>query len=264
MSSLSDSPQYLIGPQLYPAFVRLARWMLPMVLVVAAVVNAAVYLAVEPTPVIGELIAVAAAKAVMAALLTVAILAALFAILERVLSPEQLARIAPVESSKVRGDHSRGVFLHTTHPGLTETVGSLVFIVFLALIPVIPTSFVYAGQLNDGGSFVNPDLWNVWLPVYYGFLVVFAAAEVWKLRARKSTTAMRVVNLVATFVFAAFLTAAVLTMDIVDPVILDDAAWSRSSWADPALVVVIWAVTLWSVITAVRTRGVSDKRLSLR
>lgn len=236
MSSLSDSPQYLIGPQLYPAFVRLARWMLPMVLVVAAVVNAAVYLAVEPTPVIGELIAVAAAKAVMAALLTVAILAALFAILERVLSPEQLARIAPVESSKVRGDHSRGVFLHTTHPGLTETVGSLVFIVFLALIPVIPTSFVYAGQLNDGGSFVNPDLWNVWLPVYYGFLVVFAA----------------------------FLTAAVLTMDIVDPVILDDAAWSRSSWADPALVVVIWAVTLWSVITAVRTRGVSDKRLSLR
>lgn len=264
MSSLSDSPQYLIGPQLYPAFIRLLLWMLPMVLIVAAVVNAAVYLATEPAPVIGAMIATILTKTIMAALLTVGILAVLFAILERVLPPEQLARLVPAEPFSGRVVPSDGATSRSSRARLTETVGSLVFIVFLALIPVIPTSFVYAGQLNDGGSFLNPDLWNIWLPVYYGFLVVFAAAEVWRLRVRESTTSMRVVSLVATFAFAAFLTAAVLTTDIVDPVILDDAAWSRSSWVDPVLVVVIWVVTLWSVITAARSRLVSDKRLNLR
>lgn len=264
MSSLSDSPQYLIGPQLYPAFTRLTRWMLPLVLVGAAVVNAAVYLATEPTPVIGAMIVTILTKMVMAALLTVGITAILFAVLERVLAPEQLARLVPAEPFSGRVVPDRDTKSRSARAHRTEALGSLVFIAFLALIPVIPTSFVYAGQLNDGGSFLNPDLWNVWLPVYYGFLVVFAAAEVWKLRARKSTAAMLVVNLVVTFVFAAFLTAAVLTMDIVDPSILDDAAWSRSSWVIPVLVVVIWAVTLWSVITAGRSRLASDKRLSLR
>lgn len=264
MSSLSDSPQYLIGPQLYPAFTRLTRWMLPLVLVGAVVVNAAVYLATEPAPVIGAMIATILTKTIMAALLTVGILAVLFAILERVLPPEQMARLVPAEPFSGRVVPSHGATSRSSRARLTETVGPLVFIVFLALIPVIPTSFVYAGQLNAGGSFLNPDLWNVWLPVYYGFLVVFAAVEVWKLRAQKSTVAMRAVNLVATFAFAAFLTAAVLIVDVVDPVILDDAAWSRSSWLDPALVVVIWAVTLWSVITAARSRLVFDKRLSLR
>lgn len=169
MSALFDSPQYLIGPQLYPAFTGLTRWMLPTVLVGAAVVNAAVYLVTEPTPVIG------------------------------------------------------------------------------ALIPIIPTSFVYAGHLNDGGSFLNPGLWNVWLPIYYGFLVVFAAAEVWKVHAPRLTTAVRLAGLGVPCAFAVFVSAAILTQDIVDPAILDDAAWSRASWLDPALVVVIWMPALWIV-----------------
>ncbi len=133
MSALSDSPQYLIGPQLYPAFTGLTRWMLPTVLVGAAVVNAAVYLATEPTPVIGALIVITAAKAVVAALLTVAILTALFAVLERVLPPEQVARLVPAEPIRVRGVHSPKWKSCTSHGHLTQAAGSLVVIVFLAL-----------------------------------------------------------------------------------------------------------------------------------
>lgn len=133
MSALSDSPQYHIGPQLYPAFTGLTRWMLPTVLVGAAVVNAAVYLATEPTPVIGALIVITAAKAVVAAMLTVAILTALFAVLERVLPPEQVARLVHAEPIRVRGVHSHNRKSCTSHGHLTQAAGSLVFIVFLAL-----------------------------------------------------------------------------------------------------------------------------------
>ena len=247
MSALSDSPQYLIGPQLYPAFTGLTRWMLPMVLVGAAVVNAAVYLATEPTPVIGALIVIMTAKATVAALLTVVILTALFAVLERVLPPEQVARLVPAEPIRMRGVHSRNRKSCPSHDHLAKTAGSLVFIMFLALIPIIPTSFVYAGHLNDGGSFLNPGLWNVWLPVYYGFLVVFTAAEVWKVHTPRLTTLVHLAGLGVIFAFAVFLSAAVLTQDIVDPAILDDAAWFRASWHDPALVVVMWILALWNV-----------------
>lgn len=247
MSALFDSPQYLIGPQLYPAFTGLTRWMLPTVLVGAAVVNAAVYLVTEPTPVIGALIVITTTKAIVAALLTVAILTALFAVLERVLPPEQVARWVPAEPLRVRGVPSQDWKVCASQGHLIEIVGSLVFIVFLALIPIIPTSFVYAGHLNDGGSFLHPGLWNVWLPIYYGFLVVFAAAEVWKVHAPRLTTAVRLAGLGVPCAFAVFVSAAILTQDIVDPAILDDAAWSRASWLDPALVVVIWMPALWIV-----------------
>lgn len=111
-----------------------------------------------------------------------------------------------------------------SHGHLIETAGSLVRIVFLALIPITPTSFVYAGHLNDGGSFLNSGLWGVWLPICYGFLVVFAATEVWKTHAPRLTTNLRLAGLGVTFVFGVFLSSAILTQDIVDPAILDDAA----------------------------------------
>ncbi|MBD2765862.1 hypothetical protein IEE91_11810 [Kocuria sp. cx-455] len=247
MNSLSASPQYLIGPHLYPAFIRLTRWMLPMVLVVAAAVNAAVYLGTEPTPVIGAMIVTVLTRAVVAAILTVAILVALFAVLERVLPPEQVAQLVPAGPFSGRVVPSQDMRARSSPGHLTETVGSLVFLGFLGLIPIIPTSFVYAGHLNGGGSFLNQELWNLWLPVYYGFLVVFAGVEVWRAHAPRLTAIKRLAGLGITLAFAAFLSAAILTQDIMDPAILDDAAWSRASWLDPALVALLWMLALLSV-----------------
>ena len=59
----------------------------------------------------------------------------------------------------------------------------------MALVPFLPTSFFYVGHLNDGGGFLNPGLWDGWIPAYLGFLLLLALIESWRLASGTWSTA---------------------------------------------------------------------------
>src|SRR5699024_3382584 len=61
-----------------------------------------------------------------------------------------------------------------------EAALGLVFIVVPATIPFIPTTLLYVGHLNEGGTFINPDLGVGWLVGYWAFLALMAVVEIIK------------------------------------------------------------------------------------
>lgn len=59
----------------------------------------------------------------------------------------------------------------------------MIFLALFALVPFLPTTFVYVGHLNDGGAFVDPGLWSGWIPAYLILLVILGIIEVWRMAA---------------------------------------------------------------------------------
>ncbi|MCU1515538.1 MAG: putative rane protein, partial [Pseudarthrobacter sp.] len=212
-----DAPQYLIGPELFPAYVRLARWLLPMVALIAAVVNAVVYATTEPGAAIGGMIGTIVGNSAVALLIATGVVTTLFAIGERVLPEKDKAEMnKSVSYVDWNADH-----LYEDAPSRrisrSETITALIFLVIMALMPVVPSTFFYVGHLNDAGSFVNPELWDGWIPAYFAFLAALMVVEAWKLSAGRWPAPILWTGLLVDAAFAVFLTAAVLTQDVLDP-----------------------------------------------
>jgi hypothetical protein len=257
-----DAPQYLVGPELYPAFIRLSRWLLPLVALVSAVANAVVYATTSPEAAIGGMMGAIVGNSVVALLIATGVVTALFAAGERFLPEKDKAEMTRTVSY---GDWSADD-LYEEAPSRRisrgETITALVFLVIAAALPVIPSSFFYVGHLNDSGSFVNPELWSGWIPAYLAFVGAFVLVEGWKLIAGRWTAPILLTSIVADVAFAVFLSAALLTQDILDPRLFNGNYWRDVAWIAPVAVAAIWAATAWDQAITwrnYRTRNVMDK-----
>lgn len=247
-----DGPGCLVGPQLFPAFVRLARWLLPLVGVVSAVVNAAVYAATAPEAQLGGMIGAVAGNAVVALLIATGVLTALFAAGERLLPDQDKAALArPADSGQWSADDLDEP-ARTRRIPRAEPIASLVLLALLAAVPIAPSSFFHVGHLDDGASLVNPQLWRGWLPAYFVLLALLGLLEVWKLAAGRWSAPVLVAGALVDAAFAVLLCAAVLTQQILDPALLEGTGWSPPEWGPAVAVAVIWAVTVWDQVTTVR------------
>lgn len=246
------TPQYVIGPELYPAFVRLIRWLLPLVALAAAVINAVVYAATSPDAAVGGMIGAIVGNSVVALLTTTGVITALFAVGERYLSEKDKAEMTrSVGYVDWNADHlSEDVPSRRIPRG--ETIAALIFLIILAALPVIPSSFFYVGHLNNSGSFLNPELWEGWIPAYFILVAGLILLEVWKLVLGQWTLPMLVTGLVVDVAFAVVLSAAVLTQDILDPALLAGTDLTGVAWIKPVAVAAIWIVTVWDQFTTMK------------
>lgn len=247
-----DNPRYLIGPELYPAFIGLTKWLLPLVVLTSAFVNAVVYAATASDAAIGGMIGAMVGNSVVALLIATGVVTALFAFGERYLPEKDKAEMTKsVGYVDWDADH-----LYEEAPSRRiprgETITSIVFLVFLAALPALPSSFFYVGHLNDAGSFVNPALWNGWIPAYFLFVAGLIVVEAWKLTVGHWTAPILLTGLLMDVVFALFLSLAVMTQDILDPRLMDSIDWTESNWAKPVAVGLIWAITLWDQLATVK------------
>ncbi|UNK45477.1 HAAS signaling domain-containing protein [Arthrobacter sulfonylureivorans] len=247
----SESPRYLIGPELFPVFTRLMAWLLPIVAASALAVNALVYVLATPEPAVGGMIGVMVGNGVLAVLIAIAVVTVLLALAERILPEKDKAQLtAPATRSGWSVDdlvRERPV-REIARP---EPVASLVILAVMALLPFLPTSFFYVGHLNDDGGFLNPALWDGWIPAYLGFLMVFALIEAWRLTSGRWSTAMLATMIVADAAFAVFLTIAFLSQEVLDPALFT-ATGGEPGWYQGAAVVLIWAVTVWDQVATVK------------
>lgn len=248
-----DAPSYLIGPELYPVYVRSLQWLLPLVLLVALVANIIVYSATEPQAELGDMIGRMVGPLINALFAVLASVTILFWILERAASPRDRGRLArhAVHSWSV---DELDLEVVNARDARSEAISSLVFLVLVALLPLVPTTFLYVGHLNDGGTFINPALWDFWMPAYYVLILLAAAQAVWTLVSGRMTRWQVVARAGLDVVAAVFFTVLVLTQEVLDPAI-DSGILQTSGgadWVDVLYVAVIWIVALWDLYICVR------------
>lgn len=243
-----STPAYLIGPELYPVYVRALQWILPLVLLVALVVNIVEYSATEPSGQLGAMIGAVVGPVVTAFLVALGTVTALFWLFERFASSADRRTLAR-DGTRAWSVDALETDVVQARDAQSEAVVNLVFVAMLAFVPVLPTTFLYVGHLNGDGSFVNQGLWDFWIPAYYVLLAVVAAQAVWTLVRRGTSRPQIVVRAVTDVAAAVFFTALVLTQEVIDPAI-DSGILQTSGgedWVDALYVVVIWLVAAWDL-----------------
>lgn len=258
-----NAPNYLIGPELYPVYVRSLQWLMPMVLGIALIVNIVVYSTTEAEANIGAMIGQIVGPVISALFWLLGSVTLFFWVFERVAQPRDKAAVARDGARRWSVDDLEIEVAHARE-ARSEAIVGLVMLVLLALVPLIPTTFFYVGHLNDGGPFVNQDLWTFWLPAYYVLLGVEAMLGIWTI-VRGRTTRPRLAARVALDVVAGvFFTVLVLTQQVIDPAI--DSGILQTSramdWVDVLYLGVIWGVVLWDLYVCVkywRTLGMPER-----
>ena len=245
----SNSPQHLIGPKSYPLFIWCMRWVLPMVAIAALVTNAIAYVATTPEVQIGGLIGQLVANTVIALLVAFAALTILIALGDRGLSGAAADKLSGAQAEPWSVDR-----LQKTDPKgsqiRAEAILGLVFLALLALIPFIPTTLFYVGQLNSGEPFINPDLGIGWLLGYWGFLALLAVVEVVKVVRVSASPALHLIGGCLDVLMAIFLTIALLTQDVLHP---DLMTTSGADFQQIIMVVAIWIIVTWDQISTWRS-----------
>ncbi|WP_313822880.1 HAAS signaling domain-containing protein [Citricoccus sp.] len=261
-----NTPNYLIGPELYPVYVRALQWLVPIVLGVALIVNIVVYSTTEAEANIGAMIGQIVGPLISALFWLLGSVTVFFWIFERAAQPRDKAALARDGARHWSVDDLETEVAHARE-ARSEAIGGLVMLVLLALMPVIPTTFFYVGHLNDGGPFVNQDLWSFWLPAYYVLLAMEAVLGIWTI-VRGRTTRLRLAARAALDVVAGvFLTMLVLTQQVIDPAINSGILQTSGAtdWVDVLYLVVIWGVAFWDLYVCVqywRTLGMAERQVT--
>lgn len=229
----------LIGPELYPAYVRVLKPVLisvvPIVTIVIAVISA----------IDGDSVGAIIGEAVwMAFTVTLHIffwVTLAFALAERGISTDDLR-----DSMKVNWEPDQLPDLPRGSQGsLGELVSSLVWLGFVAGALVWQQ---FGSHIGDNIPVLDPDLWSFWLPLILVLLVVEAAFEVVKYRRAGWSPTLATVNVVLSGLFAAPFVYLAATDQLLNPAMVTEvqAGWSGF---DPGMVntgVIVGALAIWA------------------
>ncbi|MDX2357759.1 HAAS signaling domain-containing protein [Dietzia sp. PP-33] len=246
----SGARHYLVGPEIYPVWLRVLRWLMPIVGVIAAVAGGVLYLSTTPEAGLGGLIGEVVTAVASALLWLFAAWTLLVVIVERT-TPEgdrnPLATAAswdPAELDRAPAPADSRV----------DAIVSLVLLALLAAVPFVPSTFLYIGHLNGGEPLVDPAIPTAWIAGYLALIGTLALVQVWHL-ARPATSRVRLaVEVLADIVFGVFLTALVLSQDsVIHPEIVsaggNDLATTTVRWG---VIASIWVIVVWDQIETLR------------
>jgi len=231
----------LIGPELYPSYIRVLKAVLVSVVPIVAIVIAVIGL-IEDDPT-GSVIGKTTWTAVNAALQIAFWITLTFALVERGSTPEKVEESLGVEWTPDKlPDVPRG-----TYGALGEMVTNLVLLAFIAAAIVWQQ---FRSPIHDEGErlpLLDPDLWSFWLPLILVLLVAEMAFEVVKYRAGSWSRGLATVNVVLGAVFAAPIVYLAATDKLLNPAAVAEMQQGWSGF-DPEVtntVVMITAVAIW-------------------
>ncbi|WP_314037486.1 HAAS signaling domain-containing protein [Dietzia sp. CH92] len=250
--------QYLVGPDVYPVWARVLRWLAPVVGTIAAVAGGILYVSTTPTPQLGDLIAQLVTSVSAALLWAFAAWTLVVVIIERT-TPEgarsALSRSSSWDPAELdrpgRGTDTRA-----------DAIVSLVLLALLAGVPFIPSTFLYIGHLNGGEPLINPDIHTGWVAGYLALIGALALIQVWRL-ARPGPSRQRLaVEVTTDVVFGVYLTALILSQEtVLHPELVPAADGSATATAVRwGLVAAVWVIVAWDQVETVRTaRRAADR-----
>ncbi|MEO5886293.1 MAG: hypothetical protein ABIQ77_01400, partial [Anaerolineales bacterium] len=100
---------------------------------------------------------------------------------------------------------------------IAETLTNIVFITGFTAWIVLP--FIQA-QGNEAVPFINPELWQIWLPVFFVLVILTLIHEVFKLIIGNWTPALMITNVILCLVSIAYIIALITTQEIINPAFL--------------------------------------------
>ncbi|AWH93675.1 HAAS signaling domain-containing protein [Dietzia lutea] len=243
--------QYLVGPDVYPVWSRVLRWLVPVVGTIAAVAGGILYVSTTPVPQLGDLIAQLVTSVSAALLWAFAAWTLVVVIIERT-TPEGARSALSRTPTWDPNDLDRPGSGSDTR---ADAIVSLVMLALLAGVPFIPSTFLYIGHLNGGEPLINPDIPTGWVVSYLILIGVLALVQVWRLARPGRSRGRLALEMATDIVFGVFLTALVLSQQTVlhpdlVPANGDGGPATAIRWA---LVAAIWVIVVWDQVETLRT-----------
>lgn len=247
-ASYSGRPQYLIGPDMFPAYREVLARLLPVVVPIVAVVVTVLELLDGATYLDGLLSGLGAAIATavhFAFWVTV-----VFALIERT----DVLREARTEITGAA--RSWNVDMLPSEPADRVSVGETVGEVFTTLITIggllLLRDTSWFSDSGGGFQILDPGLSEFWLPVLIGVLLAMAALQVIVYVVGRWTILLAVVNSVLSAAFAIPVVWLALNGLLVSPEFATDVGWPELAEGDgPVMLIVAASVTLvslWEII----------------
>ncbi len=229
----------LIGPELYPAYVRVLKAVLlsvvPVVVIVLAIVEAIDGQSVAD--ILGGAIGMVFTLAVQIAFWTTLA----FALVERGSAAGTMQEQLGVEWTPKR--------LPQIPSGSIRSVGELVSsLVWLGLIGAAIVWQQFRSPIGDQLPMLDPDLWSFWLPLILALLVVEMAFEVVKYRAGSWSRGLATANVVLGALFAAPIVYLAATDNLLNPAAVAEIqdGWPGFDPATANTVVIVAALLIWA------------------
>jgi hypothetical protein len=250
----TPTKHYLIGPDWYEAYIETLKRVLAAALPVVAVVTIFIALARNPIDFVD------AAGQAFGRVIDVAIgilfwVTVAFIIVERTdTNPNEL------------GSAKTGAWTVSQLPELpnkrqisiAETLTNIVFLTGFTVWIVLP--FVRS-QGNESPPFLNPDLWQIWLPVFFVLVVLTLIHEVFKLIIGNWTLPLMITNVILCLVSIAYIITLVTTQDVFNPAFLatlsedvvgklrDTARWAR--WTVNISAAITIGIYIWDMVNSI-------------
>ena len=244
----SGRPLYLIGPGVYPEWLRLVRVLLAVIVPISVVGNLVVRLFVEDlaTANIGTIVGSTIGLALTVALHIVFWTTLVFVVLERTghgpldtWTPEQL----PVTSA-------------TARVGFGETAANLVFLVLVALALVWQQTSSPMTSGSESVPVLDPALWSGWIPWLLVVLLAQAVLAVVVFRHGLWSTPLATVSVLLDLAFAVPLLLLLRAGSLFNPAFVDVLV--EGGWADAerdlnlSTAIGVVVVLVWSVVETLR------------
>ncbi|WP_149360862.1 hypothetical protein [Lolliginicoccus suaedae] len=245
-----DRPQYLIGPELFPDYLRLVQLLASIVLPVIAVVIVAVKL-LENAPissVLGSAIGVTFETAVQLVFWVTLV----FAIIERSGRQEDVIEHEDWDPNSLPDPAG------ATTISRGEAVSGIAFL-------LIAIGFLFWQHLRSPFStlddarvpILDPELWNGWMQVIIAVLVLSLVIEVAKLVRGRWDYPLAIANTAANVAFLAIVGWLASSDDLINPDLLatiaDRAQWDSVPTINPWLIILVIAViAIWDSAEGLR------------
>ena len=250
----TPAKHYLIGPDWYEAYIETLKRVLATALPVVAIVTIFIALARNPIDFVD------AAGQAFGRVIDVAIgilfwVTVAFIIVERTdTNPNELGSAKPgawTVSQLPKLPKKRQI-------SIAETLANIVFLTGFTVWIILP--FVRS-RGNESVPFLNPDLWQIWLPVFFVLVVLTLIHEVFKLIIGNWTQPLMITNVILCLISIVYIITLVTTQEVFNPAFLatlsedvvgklrDTARWAR--WSVNISAAVIVGIYVWDIVNSI-------------
>jgi hypothetical protein len=143
----------------------------------------------------------------------------------------------------------------TRQIGIGEALMDIAMVLFVMLWIVLP---VFQGD-SESVPFLNPALWDVWLPLLLVILGLTVVHDVFQLRIGNWTPALTITNVILGIIAIVYIAALVATQDLVNPAflaMLEQRGASRlietARWSLDISAVIIAGIYIWDILHSIR------------
>ena len=249
----APSRRYLIGPDWYDAYIETLRRVLATALPVVAIVTIFIALARNPIN-FADAAGQAFGRVIDVAIGILFWVTVAFVIVERTdTKPNELG------SAKTRSwtVDQLPQLPKKRQISIGDALASIVFVIGFTTWIVLP--FIRS-QENESVPFLNPDLWPIWLPIFFVLVVLTLIHEVFKLVIGNWTRPLMITNVILCLVSIAYIIALVTTQEIFNPAFLatlsedvigelrDSARWAR--WTVNISAVITIGIYVWDIVNS--------------